>query len=76
MPQITMPKLNDFGDSGEVSEILISVGDQVAAGDVVMNVEMEKSVVEIESTHDGTVKSIKVAEGDEVDVDQVLIELE
>lgn len=76
MPQIEMPKLNDFGDAGEVSEIHVAVGDTVEVGDVVVSVEMEKSVVEIEAQEAGTVKNIAVAEGDEVEVGQLLIELE
>ncbi len=76
MPQIEMPKLNDFGDAGEVSEIHVEVGDNVQTGDVVVSVEMEKSVIEIESTHTGSITAINVEVGDEVEVGSVLIELE
>jgi pyruvate/2-oxoglutarate dehydrogenase complex dihydrolipoamide acyltransferase (E2) component len=76
MPHIEMPKLNDFGDAGEVSEIHVAVGDAIEAGDVVISVEMEKSVIEIESTEAGKVASIAIEIGDEVEVGAVLIELE
>jgi len=73
---IVMPQLNDAGDPGEVSEILVEVGDTVEKGDAVISLEMEKAVVEVESEYDGTVKRIDVAEGDEVQVGQKLMELE
>lgn len=71
-----MPKLNDAGDGGDVQEILVEVGDRIEVGGVVMTVEMEKSVIDIESTHDGQVKEIHVAAGDTVEVGQTLVELE
>jgi len=74
--QIAMPKLNDTGDGGDIQEILVEVGDRVEAGDAVMTVEMEKSVIDIESTHDGQVKEIHVVVGDTVEVGQILVELE
>ncbi len=73
--EIVMPKLNDAGDAGQVDEIIVKVGDTVAAGDAVMTVEMEKAVIDIESTGAGTVKRIDVAPGDTVEVDRVLMEL-
>jgi pyruvate/2-oxoglutarate dehydrogenase complex dihydrolipoamide acyltransferase (E2) component len=74
--QIVMPQLNDAGDPGAVSEILVRPGDFVTLGDPVMTVEMEKAIIEIEATATGTVKGIPVQVGDEVKVGQVLVELE
>ena len=71
-----MPKLNDAGDDGQVDELLVAVGDAVAIGDAVMTVEMEKAVIEIESTHAGTVKRIIAAPGDTVAIGQPLMDLE
>ena len=55
---------------------LVAVGDEVAIGDAVMTVEMEKAVIEIESPHAGTVKHIIVAPGDIVVIGQLLMDLE
>ena len=76
MLQVTMPKLNDFGDDGAVVEILVDVGDEVTAGEAVVTVEMDKSVLEIESEEDGKVKAIRVKVGDKIEVGQVILELE
>jgi pyruvate dehydrogenase E2 component (dihydrolipoamide acetyltransferase) len=74
--QILMPQLNDAGDPGTINEIFVAVGDALDVGDRLMAIEMEKAVVEIESTEAGTVKRIVVQVGDEVKVGQVLLELE
>ena len=51
------------------------MGDVIAVGDPVVAVEMDKSIVEVESPHAGTVAVIHVKPGDAVEVDQLLIEL-
>lgn len=73
---ILMPQLNDAGDPGTVHEIFVAVGAQLAVGDRLMAVEMEKAIVDIEATQAGTVKRIPVQVGDDVQVGQVLVELE
>ena len=75
MHPITFSQLNDAGDGGQISEILVEVGDVIAVGDPVVAVEMVKSIVEVESPHAGTVAVIHVKPGDAVEVDQLLIEL-
>jgi pyruvate dehydrogenase E2 component (dihydrolipoamide acetyltransferase) len=74
--QIVMPKLNDAGDPGTVSEIFAKIGDPVVVGHPVMAVEMEKAVIEIEATGSGTVAEIAVQVGDQISVGQVLIRLD
>ncbi len=76
MPQILFPQLNDAGDGGEVSEVLVEVGEDIVVGDPVISVEMEKAMVEVESPHDGKVAKVHVTEGDTVQIGQLLIELE
>jgi hypothetical protein len=76
MQQILFPQLNDAGDGGQVSEVLVEIGEAIETGDAVVSVEMEKSIVEVESPHAGTVATIHVTEGDEVEVGQLLMELE
>ena len=73
---IPMPKLNETGENAIIEQILVQVGDAVEEGQAVIEVEMEKAVVEIESPHAGTVSGIHVAKGDEIAVGTVLIELE
>lgn len=61
--------------SGNVFRILVSEGDTVANGDVVIILEAMKMETEIRSAVDGVVSSIVAKEGDAVTTGQPLIEL-
>lgn len=60
---------------GVVVELLVGVGDCVAAGDVVARLEAMKMQNNILATASGTVTSVLVSAGDEVADSQPLIEL-
>jgi oxaloacetate decarboxylase alpha subunit len=59
--------------TGNVIDILVSVGQQVKDGDPVMVIEAMKMETEIRSNTDGTVQSIAVNKGDSIRADQVLM---
>lgn len=61
--------------SGNVFKILVSEGDAVSNGDVVIILEAMKMETEIRSAFDGTAGRILVKEGDSVASGQALIEL-
>ncbi|MEG3767096.1 sodium-extruding oxaloacetate decarboxylase subunit alpha [Alteromonas sp. 14N.309.X.WAT.G.H12] len=61
--------------SGNVFRILVSEGDTVANGDVVIILEAMKMETEIRSAVDGVVASVVAKEGDAVATGQPLIEL-
>jgi pyruvate/2-oxoglutarate dehydrogenase complex dihydrolipoamide acyltransferase (E2) component len=73
---IRMPKLNETGENGIVADVLVKVGDEVQQGQPVLSIEMEKAIVEIESPYRGVVGKINVKNGDEVAIEDALIELE
>ncbi|MEK4759246.1 acetyl-CoA carboxylase biotin carboxyl carrier protein subunit [Viridibacillus sp. FSL E2-0187] len=58
---------------GSVWKIEVSEGDTVAVGDVVVILESMKMEIPIEATEAGIVKEIKVAEGDFVQEEAVVI---
>ena len=62
--------------AGVVLEFLVKPGDQVAVDQDVVTLESMKMQIPVQSTVAGTVKSIKVNEGDFVDDGAVLIEIE
>ena len=62
---IKVPDIGDFTDVPVVS-ILVSVGDTVAEEDPLIELESDKATMEVPSPAAGTVKEIKVAEGDKV----------
>lgn len=60
---IRMPKMSMTMTEGEVSEWMVSPGDEIAEGDVVCEVMTDKVDMEVESTVSGTLVEIVVASG-------------
>lgn len=62
--------------SGNVFKILVKVGDEVTAGQVMLVLEAMKMETEVQATAGGVIKNVAVAEGDAVSQGQLLIEFE
>lgn len=73
--QVAVPDIGDF-DAVEVIEILVKVGDTVAAEQSLITVESDKASMEIPSSAAGVVKEIKVKLGDKVSQGTPLLVLE
>ena len=61
---------------GKILRIVVNVGDKVEEGDEVVILEAMKMEMPIPAPASGTVKEIKVKEGDNVETDQVLAVIE
>ena len=72
---VLVPDIGDFTDV-PVAEILVAVGDAVAAEDPLVVLESDKSSMEIPAPEAGTVKELKVAVGDAVSEGSALVVLE
>ena len=66
--QVIMPALGMAQDTGRVLRWLRREGDLVAKGEPLLEVETDKVTVEIESPADGTLASVRAAEGDVIPV--------
>ncbi|RIQ13638.1 biotin/lipoyl-containing protein, partial [Jiangella rhizosphaerae] len=64
MTEILMPRLSDTMEEGVVSAWRKQVGDEVHAGDVLVEIETDKAVMEHEAYEDGVLAEILVKEGD------------
>ena len=73
---INLPDLGDGIESGDVLEIFVSVGDVIAAGQDIVEMETDKATVPVPSEVAGKVAKIVVAEGDTVPIGGALIEVE
>ena len=62
--------------AGNVWKILVKAGDHIEAGQDVVILESMKMEIPIEAESDGTVKAIKVKEGDFVNEGDILLEVE
>ena len=72
---IKVPDIGDFTDVPVVT-VLVSVGDTVAAEDPLIEIESDKATMEVPSPAAGTVKEIKVSEGDKVSEGTVIMVFE
>jgi len=72
---VLVPDIGDFTDV-PVAELLVAVGDTVAANDPLVVLESDKSSMEIPAPQDGTVKELKVKVGDTVSEGGALLVLE
>lgn len=70
MAEITMPRLSDTMEDGVVVRWLKSIGEAVAKGEVVAEIETDKATMEMESLEDGVLSEIHVEEGQRVSVGQ------
>ena len=69
---ITMPRLSDTMEEGTVAKWHKKVGDKVAEGDILAEIETDKAVQEFESEYDGTLLFIGSEEGKSAPVDSIL----
>jgi pyruvate dehydrogenase E2 component (dihydrolipoamide acetyltransferase) len=71
---VTVPDIGDFADV-EVIEVLVAVGDTVAAEQSLITVESDKASMEIPSSQAGVVRAILVKLGDKVKQGSPVVEL-
>ncbi len=69
---INMPRLSDTMEEGTVAKWLKKVGDKIAEGDILAEIETDKATMEFESFYEGTLLHIGIEEGDGAPVDSLL----
>ena len=67
-----MPRLSDTMTDGTVATWLKKVGDKIAEGDILAEIETDKATMEFESFNAGTLLFIGIQEGQTAPVDSVL----
>jgi pyruvate dehydrogenase E2 component (dihydrolipoamide acetyltransferase) len=73
---IKLPELGENVDSGELTKILVNVGDTVAKDDPLLELETEKATIEVPSPVSGVVKELHVQQGQKVKVGEALFTIE
>jgi len=74
--EFKLPELGENIDQGDLVRLMISPGASITEGQPVMELETDKAVVEVPSSVAGTVKEIRVKEGEKVKVGQVIFTVE
>lgn len=72
---LVMPALSAGMEEGTIARWCKAVGDEVAKGEVIAEIETDKATMEFEVDRDGTVEALLVAEGATVPVNTVIARL-
>lgn len=74
--EFTLPEVGENVEQGDLVRLLVSPGSRIKEGEAVMELETDKAVIEVPASASGTVKDIRVKEGDKVTVGQVIFTFE
>jgi len=73
---ILMPALSPTMEEGTLAKWHVKVGDKIASGDVIAEIETDKATMEVEAVDEGVIEALLVAEGtEEVKVNSVIARL-
>src|SRR5689334_8241520 len=73
MQEFKVPELGENVEQGDVTRVLVKVGDTIAKEQSVVELETDKATIEVPSSVAGVVKEIKVKTGDKVKVGAVIL---
>jgi len=76
LKEMLLPDLGEGISSADVSEILVSPGDNVSVDDIILVLESDKASMEIPAEDNGLVKKVFVSPGDQVKTGEILIVME
>ena len=66
MTEFKVPELGENVATGDVTKVLVNVGDTIAREQPVIELETDKATIEVPSSVAGVVKEIRVKKGDKV----------
>lgn len=73
---IKLPELGENVESGDLTKILVNVGDAISKDDPLMELETEKATIEVPSPVSGVVKELHVRQGQKVKVGDALFTID
>ena len=74
--EFKLPNLGEGADSGEIVGVSVKVGDSVAKGGSLCEVETNKAVMDVTANFEGKVTSVNVKPGDKVKPGQAIVSYE
>jgi len=66
--KISLPRLGETMEKGSISKWLVSEGEKFTRGQIIAEVDSDKTTVELPALEDGVLKKILSEEGKEIDV--------
>ena len=76
MIEFKVPELGENVAAGDVTRVLVNVGDTVKRDQPILELETDKATIEVPSSVAGVVKEIKVKAGDKVKVGSLVLTLD
>src|SRR5262245_23421629 len=73
MTEFKIPELGENVAAGDVTRVLVNVGDTIALDQPIVELETDKATIEVPSSVEGVVKEIRVKKGDKVKVGAVVL---
>ena len=73
MTEFKIPELGENITTGDVTRVLVNVGDTIAREQPVIELETDKATIEVPSSVAGVVKEIRVKKGDKISVGAVVL---
>src|SRR5688572_2850065 len=73
MTEFKVPELGENVATGDVTKVLVNVGDTITREQPVLELETDKATIEVPSSVAGVVKEIRVKKGDKVKVGSVVL---
>ena len=73
LTEFKVPELGENVTTGDVTRVLVTVGDTIARDQPVLELETDKATIEVPSSVAGVVKEVKVKTGDKVNVGAVVL---
>src|SRR6185503_11694176 len=73
MTEFKVPELGENVATGDVTKVLVNVGDTIKQEQPVLELETDKATIEVPSSVEGVVKEIRVKRGDKVKVGAVIL---
>ena len=74
--EVLLPNIGEGITTADVSDVLVKIGDSILKDDPIFVLESEKATMEIPAPYDGSVKTVKIKQGDQVSPGQVLITMD
>ena len=76
MTDFKVPELGENVAGGDVTRVMVNVGDTIAKDQPVLELETDKATIEVPSSVAGVVKDIKVKKGDKIKVGAVVLSVD
>jgi pyruvate dehydrogenase E2 component (dihydrolipoamide acetyltransferase) len=74
--EVTLPKISDNVDSGQVVDVLVDVGETVDEEQSLIELETDKATFEVPSPIKGKISEIDIHKGDEIKTGQMIMKID